>query len=371
MRKPILTAVTAVCLLLTAAAPATASPFTFPEVQRQGLGPAPEPPVVSAPSWILYDASTGAVLNSQNSGEMRAPASVTKIMTALLALEMGDQTDMVTISARAAGTGERSIGVWAGERVSLGALLRAAMVHSANDAATAIAEHVGGSVEGFAEMMNQRARELGMIRTQFDNPHGLDATGHVTTAEDMLVLALAAMQRQDFRDIVAAQIVVFPDAPDGTRRRGTASNLLLDTYPGAEGIKTGFTNRAGLTFVASASRDGRELYAVVMGSQGQRAHLADARSLLDFGFDRLHAYGVPAGLPHRPPMPVMSPSHVETAAAVETLIHLAGAGLLEVELAEEPEPIPPPVVVHRRFPEPVADDVWSAATFWLRSVFRR
>jgi serine-type D-Ala-D-Ala carboxypeptidase (penicillin-binding protein 5/6) len=371
MSRPVKAAVLAVSLLVATAAPGVASPFAFPEIQRQGLGSAPEPPPVSAPSWILHDASSGATLASHNAGEMRAPASVTKIMTALLALEMGDQSDMVTISARAAGTGERSIGLWAGERVALGALLRAAMVHSANDAATAIAEHIGGSVEEFAVLMNRRARELGMIRTQFQNPHGLDANGHVTTAEDMLVLALAAMQRQDFREIVSARIVVFPLAPDGTTRRGTASNLLLDSYPGTSGIKTGFTNRAALTFVASAERDGRALFAVVLGSQGQRGHLVDARLLLDFGFERLHAYGALAGLPHRAPMPVTTPSHVEAAATLEALVHLAGAGLLDVEPDTDSEPVPPPVEVHRRHPEPSANDIWTAATFWIRSVFSR
>src|SRR5690606_33071159 len=114
--------------------------------------------------------------------------------------------------------------------------------------------HIGGSVEEFVEMMNAKARELGMTRTSFANPHGLDADGHLTTARDMLQLGLAAMERQDFRNMAQARIVVFPNAPNGGIRRGTASNLLIGAFDGANGVKTGFTNRARLTFVASAER---------------------------------------------------------------------------------------------------------------------
>ncbi len=356
-------------VVIAAAGPASASPFRFPRQERPGVGPAPTPPQVSAPAWVLYDATLGFPLASQNPREMRAPASVTKIMTVLLALERGNPSDLVSISTRAAATGEREIGVWAGERVSLGALVRAAMVHSANDAATAIAEHIGGSVEEFAVMMTQRARELGMNRTEFVNPHGLDANGHVTTAEDMMLLAVAAMARKDFRDISRSRIVVFPDAPDGTGRRGTASNLMLDTYEGTNGIKTGFTNRAMLTFVASAERDGREIFVVVLGSSGQRAHFADARALLDMGFNQMRSYGTLAGLPHQPPMPVANPTPVAAAAALEALIHVAGEGLLEFEVAEDPEEVPPPPPpVHERLPETPQDGFWSAAGYFLRAM---
>lgn len=368
MRNTRLLAVMATVLVLTLALPASANPFEFPRLTREGLGSSP-PPTVTAPSWILYDASTGAVLASRNDSEIRAPASITKIMTVLLALEHGDPNDPVLISSRAADTGEREIGIWAGETVPLGALMRAAMVHSANDAATAIAEHIGGSVEEFVEMMNAKARELGMTRTSFANPHGLDADGHLTTARDMLQLGLAAMERQDFRNMAQARIVVFPNAPNGGIRRGTASNLLIGAFDGANGVKTGFTNRARLTFVASAERNGRELYAVVLGSEGSRAHFADARALFNHGFEDLAAYGVLGGQPFEPSMLVTAPPATTTAASMESLVHIAAEGLLEFEPPEEPpEPIVIVDTVHRRS-NPAPHGFWSAFGYWARSVF--
>lgn len=372
MRRSTTAALLAATLLVLTAAPATASPFLFPRYHPEGVGSAPPLPTVTAPAWILYDATLGTTLAASGHRELRAPASITKVMTVLLALERGNQSDMVSISPRAAATGEREIGLWAGERVSLGSLVRAAMVHSANDAATAIAEHIGGSVEGFADMMNERARQLGMIRTNFVNPHGLDATGHVTTAEDMLRLGLEAMSRQDFKDIAASTILVFPDAPDGTRRRGTGTNLMLDTYSGTTGVKTGFTNRALLTFIASAERDGRELFAVVLGSVGQRAHFADARALFDHGFIGLGNYGLLAGLPIAPTMPVVSPSPVLSAAGLESTIHIAAEGLLDVEVIDSPiETPPPPVPVVERLADVPRDDFWGGFGFWFGSMFRR
>lgn len=364
-RTLVLGTVAALCLSLSI--PAVANPFEFPRHSRQGLGSG-VPPQVTAPSWILYDASTGAVLASQNSAEIRAPASITKIMTVLLALENGSEADQVRISSRAANTGEREIGVWAGETVSLGALMRAALIHSANDAATAIAEHIGGSVEGFADLMNSRARELGMTRTNFVNPHGLDVEGHLTSAEDMLKLGIAAMEREDFRAIANARIVVFPNAPNGGRRVGTSTNLLVGAFEGANGVKTGFTNRAGLTFVASAERDGRELHVVVLGSQGQRAHLADARALFTFGFDDLRAYGVLGGQPFKSSLRTATPSPTDMAASMEALVHIAGGGLFDFEPPEvPPDPILVVNTVHRRS-DPVPHGFWSAIGYWARSV---
>ena len=348
------------------AAPALAQPFTFPRLEQQGLGSAP-PPNVTAASWLLYDASLGVVLASHNPSEVRAPASITKIMTVLLALELGDPDDQVTITSRAAATGEREIGVWAGETVTLGALVRAAMIHSANDAATAIAEHIGGTVEDFVNMMNSRAWELGMTKTTFVNPHGLDVNGHVTTAEDMLKLGIAAMEREDFREISRGRVVVFPNAPDGGRRIGTASNLLLGAFEGTTGIKTGFTNRARLTFVASAEREGRELYAVILGAEGQRAHFSDARALFSFGFDDLRAYGVIAGQPFQPSLLAADPIPTVTAGSLESLMHLAGEGLLDIETPEEP---PEPIVVIetvRRQSDPAPTGFWGALGYWVRT----
>lgn len=280
----------AAALVLLLVVPAQAAPLNLPIREADGF-PVGEPPSVTAASWILYDETTDTVLASFRPNEERAMASTTKIMTALLAFERGDMADNVSISRRAADTGEREIDLVAGEQLKLGALVRAAMIHSANDAATAIAEHIGGSVDEFVDLMNQRALQLGLTETSFANPHGLDAPNHHSSAKDMLDLARAAMEHQEFQDIVRSRILVFPDAPDGSTRRGTTTNLMLGEYEGAAGIKTGFTSQALLTFVATAVRDGRRLYAVVLGSDGRRAHFEDATKLFDYGFEQLGVIG--------------------------------------------------------------------------------
>lgn len=362
--------VLAAVLLVTMAAPVSAAPLAFPSFHPEGYG-RPAPPNVDAPAWILYDATAGVVLAEHNADAQRAPASITKIMTVLVALENGRLDELVTVSNKAAATGEREIDLVPGERVPLGALMKAAIVHSANDAATAIAEHIGGTVEGFAEMMNAKAAELGMTGTHFVNPHGLDAAGHVTTARDMLILALEAMRHPEFRAMAAARKLVFPDAPDGTRRIGEATNLLLEDYEGATGIKTGFTSRALLTIVASAEREGRELYTVVLGTLERRSHFEAARTLFDYGFEDLYMYGVAAGLPYRSPRQVSRPDPLTVTAALEAQVHLAGEGLLSAAPAkpqELPDLPPPPAVVSSRRPDGATGPI-RALVYWLDRLF--
>ncbi len=370
MTRRLVTGLIAASLALGLAAPALGAPLAFPSFRQEGYGK-PSPPNLDVASWILYDASGGVVLAERNADEQRAPASITKILTVLVALEEADPNSMVTISSRAAATGEREIELVAGEQVPLDSLLKAAMIHSANDAATAIAEHVGGSVDGFAAMMNAKAAELGMTRSHFVNPHGLDANGHVTTARDMLTLAVAAMQNPAFRDIARARMMVFPNAPDGTRRIGSSTNLMLEDYDGTNGIKTGFTNRALLTFVASASRNGRELYAVVLGTEERRSHFTAASALFNYGFDKLQMYGVLAGLAYEPTHLTMRPDPIELTASVEAQVHMAGEGLL-AEAPTKPEELPdlppPPTVTTNRVPDGATGPV-QALVYWLDRLF--
>ncbi len=241
-------------------------------------------PSVTAASWIVFDATDGVVLASRNADEQRPMASTTKMMTALVALEESDPDTLVTVSARAADIGEAEIGLIAGERLPIGILIDSMIVRSANDAAVAVAEAVGGDVETFVELMNARAAELGLTRTTFANPHGLDAEEHVSTARDLLRLGLAAMANADYRRAAVLSEVSLPPAPDGTPRVAPATNDLIQTYEGAVGVKTGFTFQAGLVLVAAAERDGRAIYAVVMGSEGAGSHFSDAAALLDYGF---------------------------------------------------------------------------------------
>lgn len=256
----------------------------------QDLAPAPadvllvgDPPAVTAQSWILWDDTFGQVLAEYNADERRPMASVTKMMTALVVLENTQLTDLVEITDTADEVGESEIGLVAGEDPwTVQDLVTALLVRSANDAAVALAQHVGGSIEGFADMMNLKARELGMENSHFVNPHGLDDPAHYSSARDLLTLARAGLENATFAQLVQLTSARMPDNPEtGAQRIALATNKLLDTYPGTIGVKTGYTDLAGLSMAAAAERDGRRIFAVVLGSED---HFLDVARLLDYGF---------------------------------------------------------------------------------------
>jgi D-alanyl-D-alanine carboxypeptidase len=239
-----------------------------------------QPPELTARTWILYDADTGVVLAARDADQERAMASVTKIMTALVTIENAELDDRVRVSARAAAVGEAEIGLYAGELWTVRELLAAIMVRSANDAAVALAEHVGGSVEGFAAMMNEKAAQLGLEHSQFVNPHGLDAPDHYTSAADLVVMAEAALEHPYLAQLARTKLVTFRPTPEGVNRKAQSTNKLLGVYPGVVGLKTGFTARAALVLVGATEANGRKLISVVMGSH---AHFDDTRKLVDYG----------------------------------------------------------------------------------------
>jgi len=324
MRSRRSVAALAIIMLLAAwVGPAAhAAPLQAPSPPRDGGLVVPSSPTVSAPSWILFDADAEVVLSSSEPDVRRPMASTTKIMTALLAMRYGELDDFVEVSQRAADVGEAEVGLVAGEKLQMRHLVRALVIRSANDAAMAVAEHLGGSVEGFVEMMNAEADAMGLENTHFENPHGLDMEGHYSSPRDLLAMGLAAMSYPEFREMAITEDADFPNAPDGTERTLSSTNLMLERYPGTIGIKTGYTGKAGLVFVTGAVHDGRTLFAVVMGSEGERAHFTDAETLLDWGFDRFRTVALVSAGSYEPPAPV------------------------RVE-AEEPEQSPPPE------PEPV------------------
>lgn len=250
-------------------------------IPLEGL-PVPQPPAVSASSWILYDATFDQILGEQLADERRAMASTTKMMSAIVVLENTELTDRVVVSSNSAAAGESEIGLYAGEAMTVEDLMYALLLQSANDAAVALAEHVGGSVAGFVRLMNEKAVAMGLENTHFANPHGLDAPDHYSSARDLLTIGRYGMDIPEFASIVKTTSYEMPTAPDGTKRQARLTNELVRTYEGAFGVKTGYTDRAGLTLVAGAERDGRIIYAVVMGSDD---HFADAARLLNFGFD--------------------------------------------------------------------------------------
>jgi len=269
-----------VVAVLAAALGAVGPVYGLQPMPIEDIAP-PVPPVVSAESWVIWDATYERELGSQEADQERAMASTTKMMTAVVAVENAELDDMVEISELAAGVGESEIGLVVGESVALGDLLSALLLQSANDAAMAVAEHVGGSIDGFADMMNEQAAALEMDHSHFVNPHGLDAPGHYSSANDLLNLGRFAMEIPALAAIVGSRSIEISPAPDGSERVARTTNQMIGTYDGAFGIKTGYTDDAGLTLVTGADRDGRRVFVVVMGSED---HFADAALLLNYAF---------------------------------------------------------------------------------------
>ena len=236
----------------------------------------------SAKAACVLELETGRVLFAFNENSRLPMASTTKVMTALLAIENGSPGDSVTCSANAYGVPGTTIYLTEGETLTLREMLLGLMLVSGNDAAVAIAEHIGGSVGQFVAMMNARARELGAVNTHFANPHGLPDDTHVTTALDLARIARAAMQNQEFRELVSTTDAEIPWAGRSHPRQLHNKNRLLTSYPGATGVKTGYTSRAGRCLVFGASRDGMELVGVVLGCPDW---FDEAERLLDGCFD--------------------------------------------------------------------------------------
>lgn len=238
-------------------------------------------PDVGMQAGVLVD-EDGRVLWSRQPDSRRAMASITKIMTAVVALENSSLTDTVAVTPAALRVGESTSFLRQGDRLSMQDMLEALLVKSGNDAAQAIAIHVAGSSEGFVSMMNEKAAELGLSDTHFRNAHGLDAPGHTTTAQDLAVLARYAMSKPAFKSIVGMKQV---SIGSGVRKETLPNtNVLIDNYQGVTGIKTGYTSDAGYCVVGSAERNAVGLYAVVLGTETESARFRDARELLDWGF---------------------------------------------------------------------------------------
>jgi D-alanyl-D-alanine carboxypeptidase len=286
-------------------------------------------PRVAAKAAILADESTGQVLFERNAGAGRAMASTTKVMTALLSLERLDERRLVVIGAGPPRVGEESLRLHKGERLTVRQLLLGLLVKSANDAGVALAEAVDGSEAAFVRRMNRKAAALRLGATHYVTPYGLDRPGHQTSARDLARLWEVAMRRADFRSLVATRTARIPGVPLSLRRFVT-TNQLLGSYRWTVGGKTGFTNRAGRCLVASASRGGRRLVAVALGSPDA---FADVRALFEYGFSkfvraRLAQRGQPVSLgPGRPP-------ELQAAADVDALVRLDH--LTQVRLVPSP-----------------------------------
>lgn len=238
---------------------------------------------LTAQAAILVNAKTGEVLYEKNADKQIYPASTTKMMTAILAIEKSKPFRIVTVSKRAAGEEGSSAELRAGDRVQMQDLLYGLMLPSGNDAAVAIAEHMDGSVEKFAQRMTKKAHEIGAVHTNFTNPNGLPDQRHYTTARDLATIARYAYKNSRFRKIVKTEQRDIRIANTGRIIDLYNTNELLGTMQGCDGIKTGTTSAAGQCLVASATRDGVSLIAVVMKvADGKRWQ--EAQTLLEYGF---------------------------------------------------------------------------------------
>lgn len=234
----------------------------------------------SATSSILVDVDSGRVLYEHNADARMLIASTTKILTALVAIQEGDLSDTVTVSAQAAGTEGSSMYLRAGEELTLETLLYGLLLCSGNDAAVAIAEHVGGSIEGFVDRMNETAQALGMSHSSFANPNGLDHPDHYSTARDMATLACAAVNNETLIRIASTKSVTIGG------RTMTNHNKLLQYMDGCIGLKTGYTMAAGRTLVSCAEQNGQRLVAVTLQDGND---WADHQALYAYGFSSFPA----------------------------------------------------------------------------------
>lgn len=240
---------------------------------------------ISAKSAVLMDADSGRVLYEKNAHLRLPQASTTKITTAILAIEKGNFEDKIKISPYAAETGGSAIWLEAGEEFTLKQLLYAMLLNSANDATMAVAEHIGGSEENFVKMMNTFAQGIGAKDTHYVNPHGLHDDNHYSSAYDLALLGRYAMQNPKFEKIVATRKYTIPWTGHPWNRLLINKNKFIENpelYPGADGIKNGFTTPAGYCLVASASRNGMRLIAVVMNCPGATEEI---KKMFDYGFN--------------------------------------------------------------------------------------
>lgn len=247
-------------------------------------------PSIRAEGAILMNADTGEVLYEKNADTRYYPASITKMMTALLVIENSELDSVVTFSKTATTNLERgavTLEVSEGDKISVRDCLYGLMLKSANEVANGLAEHVGGSIEGFASMMNDKARELGCTNTNFANPSGLTNSAHYTTARDMALIAKACFNNSTFREINGTESYTFPAVKNSASKSISIGHKMLRKsdsryYEGIIGGKTGYTSKAGQTLVTGAQRNGKKLIVVILKSTNTRYE--DTRKLLDYGF---------------------------------------------------------------------------------------
>ena len=238
-------------------------------------------PTISSRAAVIIDRKTGLVVYEKNSNDIRKMASTTKIMTAIVVIENTPNLyETVTVSKKAASVGGAVLGLRTNDKITINDLLYGLMLKSGNDTAIALAEAVGGSVEGFAEIMNKKAKEIGLENTHFVTPHGLDSEEHYTTAYELATLANYALNNQKFKEIVGTK--TYTVHINGQSVGVSNGNELLGNFAGVYGVKTGFTNGANRCLVTACERDGVDLIAVVLGADTKNIRTKDSMNILKY-----------------------------------------------------------------------------------------
>ena len=247
-------------------------------------------PKTNSRRYIVYDRISKSMIIGKNEDVKSAMASTTKIMTSIVILEKADLDEMVTVSAKAGGTGGSRLGLKKGDKASVKNLLYGLMLRSGNDAAVALAEHVSGSVKEFAELMNEKASELGLTNTHFVTPHGLDDANHYTTALELAKLTDYAMDNETFAKIVGTKSITI--YINNQPRQINNTNELLGTLNGVVGVKTGFTNNAGRCLVTETKRNNMDIITIVLGADTKKDRTKDSVNLIEYTFSKYKMYNV-------------------------------------------------------------------------------
>ena len=245
---------------------------------------------INSRRYIVYDRISKSMIIGKNEDVKSAMASTTKIMTTIVILEKADLNETVTVSVKAGGTGGSRLGLKRGDKTSVKDLLYGLMLRSGNDAAVALAEHVGGSVKEFAELMNEKAAELGLTNTHFVTPHGLDDPNHYTTALELAKLTDYAMDNETFARIVGTKstTIYINNQP----RQINNTNELLGVLNGVVGVKTGFTNNAGRCLVTEIKRNNMDVITIVLGADTKKDRTKDSVNLIEYTFSKYKMYNL-------------------------------------------------------------------------------
>lgn len=231
---------------------------------------------------LVYDRASGRILFDKNGDKTTPMASTTKIMTAIIVVENSNLSDIVTIDSKSAGTGGSRLGLKKNDKITVNDLLYGLMLRSGNDAAVALAIHVGGSVEGFAELMNKKAKELNLTSTHFMVPHGLDMDGHYTTAYELAKMADYALKNEKLKEIVSTKTCTINI--NNNPKVISNTNELLGSVSGVYGVKTGFTNGAGRCLVTACKRDSLDIITVIIGADTKKIRTSDSMKLIEYSF---------------------------------------------------------------------------------------